>query len=192
MTHDAARLAKRSPGSLDEAQRAVYDAVAGGPRAQGPQLFQLVDADGALEGPFNAFLLQPRLGLALQDVGAAVRYETALSDRAREIAILVVSVHWDSSFEWYAHEAIGRHVGLTDTELDAVRTQHWDAFAGDERVIARTTHLLAVEGDLDDTAYADALSVLGEPGLFELLTLVGYYATLALQLRVFRVTAPDS
>ena len=28
-------------------------------------------------------------------------------------------------------------------------------------------------------------------GLFELLTLVGYYAALALQLRVFRVPAPD-
>ncbi len=58
--------------------------------------------------------------------------------------------------------------------------------------MARTTHLLATEGDLDDTAYADALAVLGEPGLFELLTLVGYYATLALQLRVLRVSAPGS
>ena len=28
--------------------------------------------------------------------------------------------------------------------------------------------------------------MLGRPALFELLTLVGYYATLALQLRVFR------
>jgi 4-carboxymuconolactone decarboxylase len=31
----------------------------------------------------------------------------------------------------------------------------------------------------------------GTAGLFELLTLVGYYATLALQLRVFRVPAPE-
>jgi 4-carboxymuconolactone decarboxylase len=31
---------------------------------------------------------------------------------------------------------------------------------------------------------------MGAAGLFELLTLVGYYATLALQLRVFRVPAP--
>ena len=34
---------------------------------------------------------------ALQALGAAVRYETSLPDRAREIAILVVAVHWDSS-----------------------------------------------------------------------------------------------
>jgi len=31
----------------------------------------------------------------------------------------------------------------------------------------------------------------GHGGAFELTTLVGYYATLALQLRVFRVGAPD-
>jgi 4-carboxymuconolactone decarboxylase len=31
---------------------------------------------------------------------------------------------------------------------------------------------------------------LGEEGLVELSTLVGYYATLALQLRIFRVPAP--
>jgi 4-carboxymuconolactone decarboxylase len=186
------RIAKLTPELLTPEQREVYDAIAGGRRAQGPQLFRLVDADGGLEGPFNAFLLQPRLGVALQALGSAVRYETSLSDRAREIAILVVSVHWDSVFEWYAHEAVGRHVGLTDDELEGLGKQRYDAFAGDEQVIARTTHLLAAEGDLDDEAYAEALAVLGEAGLFELLTLVGYYATLALQLRVLRVPAPGS
>lgn len=188
----APRIAKAAPESLDPEQRRVYAAIAGGRRAQGPQLFQLVDRDGGLEGPFNAFLLQPRLGLALQEVGSAVRYETSLSDRAREIAILVVSAHWSSSFEWYAHEAVGRHVGLTDDELDAVRTARWDAFDGVERVVAATTHRLTVDGDLDDDDYRAAVDALGEPGLFELLTLVGYYAALALQLRVFRVEAPGS
>ena len=36
-----------------------------------------------------------------------------------------------------------------------------------------------------------AVGCIGPAGLFELLTLVGYYATLALQLRVFRVPAPE-
>jgi 4-carboxymuconolactone decarboxylase len=185
------RLAKLLPADLDADQQVVYEAIAGGRRASGPQLFRLRDEAGGLEGPFNAFLLQPRLGGALQAVGSAVRYETSLSDRVREVAILVVAVQWDSAFEWYAHEAVGRHVGLTEGELAAVRTQDWGVFEGDEQVIARTTHLLAAGGDLDDEAYAAALSVLGPNGLFELLTLVGYYAALALQLRVFRVAAPD-
>ena len=187
------RLAKLLPGGLDADQRAVYDAIAGGKRAEGPQLFQLRDADGGLEGPFNAFLLQPRLGLALQALGSAVRYETTLSDRAREIAILVVAVHRDSSFEWYAHEAVGRHVGLTDGELEAVRIHAYDVFDDHaERVVARVSHALLEDGDLDDAAYSDAVEAIGLPQLFEVLTLVGYYDTLALQLRVFRTPAPGS
>jgi 4-carboxymuconolactone decarboxylase len=182
------RLAKLSPAALDADQRAVYDAVAGGRRAQGPQLFRLLDDEGALEGPFNAFLLQPRLGFALQALGASVRYETTLTDRAREIAILVTAVAADAAFEWYAHEAVGRHAGLTDAELDAVRTGRWEVFADDtERVVAATTHALCVRGDLDDDEYERATVALGSAGVFEVLTITGYYLALAMQLRVFRV-----
>src|SRR5581483_3243700 len=104
----APRIPKLAPSDLDAGQRALYDAIAGGRRAQGPQRFRLTDADGRLEGPFNAFLLQPRLGSALQALGAAVRYETGLDDRCREIAILVVAAHWRCAFEWYAHEPAAR------------------------------------------------------------------------------------
>jgi 4-carboxymuconolactone decarboxylase len=186
-----ARIPKLAPDGLDGGQRALYDAIAGGRRAQGPQLFRLTDADGCLEGPFNAFLLQPRLGSALQALGSAVRYETALDDRCREIAILVVAAHWRSGFEWYAHEAVGRAAGLGDAELAAILECRPDALAGREAVVARTTAALAARGDLDDAEYREAAAELGPDGLFELLTLVGYYATLALQLRVFRIPAPE-
>jgi 4-carboxymuconolactone decarboxylase len=189
---DGARIPKLKPAALDDEQRALYDAIAGGRRAQGPQLFRLADADGCLEGPFNAFLLQPRLGSALQALGAAVRYETALDDRSREIAILVVAAHWRSGFERYAHEAVGRAAGLTDADLAAIRDGDHNTLTGREAVVARTAAALAARGDLDDAEYREAAAELGAAGLFELLTLVGYYATLALQLRVFRVPAPDA
>lgn len=182
------RLGKLSPAGLDDEQRGVYAAIAGGRRAQGPQLFPLVDADGGLEGPFNAFLLQPRLGFAWQALGAAVRYETTLSDRAREIAILVTAVAADAAFEWRSHEPIGRHAGLTDDELDAVRTHRFELFDESERLVATTTSALCARGDLDDDEYRLATGALGPAGLFELLTLVGYYQALALQMRVFRVS----
>ena len=187
-----ARLPKFEPPALDAEQRSLYDAIAGGRRAQGPQLFRLADADGRLEGPFNAFLLQPRLGSALQALGAAVRYDTGLDDRCREIAILVVAAHWRSDFEWHAHEAVGRAAGLGDAELAALREGRHAELAGRESVVARTAAALVTRGDLDDAEYGEAVGHLGPAGLFELLTLVGYYATLALQLRVFRVPAPDS
>jgi 4-carboxymuconolactone decarboxylase len=186
------RLAKLPPAELDERQRALYDDIAGGRRREGPQAFRLVDDEGRLEGPFNAFLLQPALGSAWQALGAAVRYDTALPDRSREIAILVVAATWDCAFERHAHEAHGRAVGLTDAELAAVRTSTYDVLpATAERVVARTVAALARRGDLDDTEYAEVVAAVGLPATFELLTLVGYYAALALQLRVFRVATPN-
>ena len=186
-----ARLPKFEPPALDAEQRSLYDAIAGGRRAQGPQLFRLADAAGRLEGPFNAFLLQPRLGSALQALGASVRYDTGLDDRCREIAILVVAAHWRSDFEWYAHEAVGRAAGLDDAELAALREGRHAELAGRESVVARTAAALVARGDLDDAEYREAVDCIGPAGLFELLTLVGYYATLALQLRVFRVPVPE-
>jgi 4-carboxymuconolactone decarboxylase len=209
----SARIPKLDPSALDGDQRSLYDSIAGGRRAQGPQLFRLADAEGRLEGPFNAFLLQPRLGSALQALGASVRYDTGLDDRCREIAILVVAAHWRSDFEQYAHEAVARSVGLTDADLAAIRDgrytdpdaardgghtdpgatrdAHLAVLTGHEAVVARTVAALAARGDLDDAEYRQAVEAIGTAGLFELLTLVGYYATLALQLRVFRVPAPE-
>ena len=61
------RLQRLVPESLDDQQRALYELISAGPRAAGPQAFRLVDDDGALEGPFNAMLLCPVLGTALQE-----------------------------------------------------------------------------------------------------------------------------
>jgi 4-carboxymuconolactone decarboxylase len=186
------RLAGLRPGELDEHQAEVYRAIAGGPRAAGPQAFPLVDADGVLRGPFNAMLLSPPVGGAVQAVGAAVRYGSVLSDRLREIAILAVAARWGSAFEREAHEAVGRVRGLDDHELGVLRAGALPESADpDERTALRMVAALVHRGALTDDEYADAVAVLGERGLFELTTLVGYYGMLALQLRVFAGESPD-
>jgi 4-carboxymuconolactone decarboxylase len=185
------RLPWPTPAELDEPRRAVYDAIAGGPRATGPQSFRLTDDEGRLEGPFNAMLVSPGVGLALQDLGAAVRYRTSLTDRAREIAILALAALRRSDFEWYAHERVGRRAGLTDEEMSALLTgDDPSSLSDDETVLLRTTRLLGTAGDLDDDAFATAEAVLGREQLAELLVLVGYYDLLALSLRVWRTPLP--
>ena len=136
-----ARLPRFEPPALDAEQRALYDAIAGGRRAQGPQLFRLADADGRLEGPFNAFLLQPRLGSALQALGASVRYDTGLDDRCREIAILVVAAHWRSDFEWHAHQAVGRAASSASPRPAARPTASWAYHSKSDRQCAATTRI---------------------------------------------------
>lgn len=183
------RLPRFRPEDLDPSRRSVYDAIAAGPRATGP--FQLVDEQGRLEGPFNAMLVSPGVGLALQELGAAIRYRTSLPDRAREIAILALAALRRSEFEWYAHERAGRRAGLTDEELDELQQGASPSTLSEhELVVLRTSRALAAGGDLDDTAFAVAESALGQELLGELVVLVGYYDLLALSLRVWRTPLP--
>jgi 4-carboxymuconolactone decarboxylase len=187
------RLPQLRPEELTGEQRAVYDAIAGGPRAAGPQLFQLADAEGRLNGPFGVMLHSPAVGGALQELGTAIRYRSVLGDRLREIAILAVAAHWSSEFEQYAHEPLGRRAGLTDAELAALATgAPLDLEDPAEAAGLRMVRALLEQADLADEEYAEAQRALGEQALVELTVLVGYYATLALQLRVFRVGVPGT
>ena len=187
------RLPDLPPEELDADQRALYDEITGGPRSAGPQLFQIVDEQGRLNGPFGIMLHSPAVGGALQAVGAAVRYRSVLPDRVREAAILAVAAHWDSDFERYAHVPLALHVGLTEAEVAAVLAGQDVSFEDPaERVALQVVRGLLRRSDLSDEEYAAGGAALGEQGLVELTALVGYYATLALQLRVFRVEAPAS
>ncbi len=179
------------PDDLDEDQRRLYDSITGGPRSAGPQAFPLTDDEGRLHGPFDLMLLSPPLGAAVQRLGATIRYGGGLSARERELAIVAVGGAWSSGFELYAHRAIGAQVGLTEAELTAAEGGDDAPFAdARERVVVATAAALARRRDLDDTAYAAAADALGAPDLYELTTLVGYYALIALQLKVYRVGVP--
>ncbi len=125
-------------------------------------------------------------GSAQQELGAAIRYRTGFTDRTRELAILLVAARWDSAFERDSHEAIARALGFGDDELAAIRALDVSGFDGAEGAVGRATVAL-LDGDLSDQDWDAASTALGIDGVFELTALVGYYATLALQLRAFRV-----
>uniref|UniRef100_UPI0035C94508 carboxymuconolactone decarboxylase family protein n=1 Tax=uncultured Amnibacterium sp. TaxID=1631851 RepID=UPI0035C94508 len=102
-----------------------------------------------------------------------------------------VSAAWDSAFERHAHEAVGRSIGLTEDDLAALRDGEVPSSADDaERARLEVVQAL-LRGDLTDAEWSRLAPAVGEQELFELTTLVGYYATLALQLRVFRVGVPE-
>jgi 4-carboxymuconolactone decarboxylase len=186
------RLPILSSEEMTGEQRDLYREILGGPRGQGPRAVLLDSGAGGLAGPFNAMLYAPPVGHALQGLGAAIRFRTELAPRIRELAILVVAQAWDSAYERDSHELIGRDAGLTEAEIEALRTGDDPGFTDKEEQVAHRVvrALTGPDADLDDEQYETAVAVLGEQALVELSSLVGYYATLALQLRIFRVPAP--
>jgi 4-carboxymuconolactone decarboxylase len=175
------------PEDLTDDQRHLYEAITTGPRSTGPQLFALTEGDGVLRGPFNAFLHSVALGDALQRLGAAVRYRSGLSDRVREMTILVVAAHWDCAFEREAHEAVGAAAGVTEEEMRAIRERRTPSLADPREIASIAVATAMVAGDVGDEVWDQCLPALDQATVFELSTVVGYYAALALQMRVFRV-----
>ncbi len=185
------RLPRLTPDRLDDEQRAVYDAIAGGPRAAGPQAFPLTDEDGALNGPFGVMLHAPSVGAALQDLGSAIRYRTELSARVREIAILQVAVATDSRFEWWAHERVGRQAGLTDLELTWLANGAPLELTEPDEQAAHDFVTAVLRGpSLSAEDYSRAEVALGRRTLVELTVLIGYYRLLAETMHVFAVGVP--
>lgn len=179
-------------GDLDESQRELYGRILGGPRSNTPRTTPMANTDGRMHGPFNAMLVDPVLGEATQQLGAAVRYGIKLDDRTREIAILEVARHHESEFEFYAHRVIGLVAGLSEVELLAMQSgEDAESFSPNERLVRAVVASLVADHDLDDVLYAKAAETLGDVVLVDLVVLVGFYEYTALALRVFRVPLPE-
>lgn len=186
------RLRRLTQTELDEPQAEVRASIVGGPRATGPQAFPLTAPDGTLHGPFGIMLHAPQIGAALQELGSAIRYRTSMSARVREVAILQVAVATGSQFEWWAHERVGRMVGLTELELTRLALGAPLSLPADEQA-AHDFVSAVLRGPTISTAdYEAAEQALGAVALVELTVLIGYYRLLSDAMHVFAVGAPSS
>lgn len=187
------RYLSPSPERLSADQLAVYASIVEGPRKSQAGLVPVLDDDGRLLGPFALMAIAPRLGEAVQAVGAALRFDGQLSAAARELSILVVAVHHRCDFEWFAHEHAARAAGLSTAQLASIRAGAEPVGLDTEgaAVWASVTAILQ-RGGLDETEYAAAVDVLGEALLAELVWLCGYYAMLAVALATFDPVLPEA
>src|SRR5260370_22033340 len=63
----------------------------------------VVTAEGALAGPFNAFVTAPGAGRRLSALGAKLRFGTSIERRLSAIAVITVGAPRQAEFEWCAH-----------------------------------------------------------------------------------------
>jgi len=187
------RLDLIPPAELAPAQRALYDAITGGPRASQAGTVPIADEAGRLLGPFAIMLLSPEVGNAMQQVGATIRFGTALTGRERELAILTVAGALNSEFERLAHVPAARGLGLTEAQIDAALAgRAVDGLSAGEATVGRLALAMTVDRTLSDDEYSAGIEDLGRERLAELTWLVGYYSALALSLAVFRPVLPES
>lgn len=181
------RIKRFAETDLSSEQRVLYDEISLS-RSKGRQGFKLIGEDGALEGPFNAMLLAPKTGAALQALGAAIRYGSNLTPKVREGSILMVAAKWSCKFEQAAHEPIALNQGISASELEKIRSGgRPESVDPKENAAFEVTEFLLNKVDLDDNDFERYSSLIGADTIFELSSLIGYYSTLALQMRIFRV-----
>lgn len=186
MSGQSERLAPLDPTALSQEQLALYESFRNGPALAIPH-----PTGAGLSGPPGVWILNPTLAELFAQVSGAIRTTTLLSARAREIALLLHAHHRASSFEVVAHESAGRRAGLSDSEVDGLSRREVPSSADDvERAVHVATIALLDRQALTDTEYASATAALGERGLFELVSLIGFYDMIATQLAVFEVHAP--
>ena len=167
------RLPLRRREEMDEQGQRFYDAVVG------PQSRTLV----GLRGPSGIWLHSPALGERVRAVNQYLRFETALSRRLTELAILVTARELDNQFEWTAHEPAALAEGLGQEIIDVVKFRRPATGLGPEEsaIIAFGREAFRDKKVRSET-FAQAVELFGHEGVVNLAALLGNYAATAIML----------
>jgi len=163
---------------LTEAQKEVYDAIASGPR-------------GGVRGPFGPLLRSPELTDRVQKLGEYLRFNSSLSPRLNEMAILINARTWESKYEWFAHKPLAVKGGLAESITDDLaQNKRPTNMKPDEEVVYDICMGLHKTHFVDDAVFKRAVSVLGERGVIDLVAVSGYYTLISMVLNVAEVPLP--
>ncbi len=162
--------------TLDPAAREVFDDL------DAPSGRSLV----GLNGPGGIRLHSPRLAVLTRPLNRYLRWETALPDRIRELAILATARAQDSQFEWVQHEAAALEAGLSAETIDVVRHRRpVDGLDETEAVVVALGREIFETKRVHPDTYARARALFGPRDLVDLVSLMGLYAATAALLAAF-------
>jgi 4-carboxymuconolactone decarboxylase len=157
----------------------------------GPRGERLINDQGGLMGPFNAFVQAPAVGRMLSSLGRVLRYETSIERRLTESAIITVGAQWKAEFEWWAHAQMALRHDVAQAVVEAIGRGDDPPFErDDEQAVYAVARQLTSTGGLDQETYTAAESLLGPAGTVELVSLCGYYTLISFLLNAFAVPLP--
>jgi 4-carboxymuconolactone decarboxylase len=146
---------------------------------------------GQLFGPFIPLLRSPEFMSRLQKTGEYLRYNSKLSPRLSEFAILVTARVWTQQVEWNIHESLALKAGVKQEIIDAVRSGRRPAgMDADQEVVHDFLVELHHNRSVSDETYSRAVSKFGEQGVIDLVGVAGYYTMLAMIMNVARTPLP--
>jgi 4-carboxymuconolactone decarboxylase len=188
------RLPLLDPSALSGAQKETYERLN---RTWIPWAndvpFQSELEDGRLIGPFNPILFSLVISSSFLDLQETEQNNTSLSQRVRQVVILVVGAVWKSDYELYAHAAAARKAGISEDAIRMLTTGGLpDDLSDQEKIAQRYARQLSAEHRIDAALYSVAEHTFGQRGLVEITYLTGIYHTVCALLNAFEIPAPNS
>jgi hypothetical protein len=113
------RLPLLSPPDLNSDQQRLYADMRKGIETNFKG-FEAINDDGALIGPWNAWLHYSKFGGPIWELVKALSDSPTLPRPIREVAILVTGAHFRSGYELYAHVIIAEARGLSDEKIATI------------------------------------------------------------------------
>jgi 4-carboxymuconolactone decarboxylase len=178
----APRLPILDEAQMNDAQRALMEAIRSGPRGKSI----------TPRGPFAVWLHAPEFGQLAQALGGHVRYKTALSPRQSEFAILCTARLWRAQYEWYAHAPMADKAGVKPKTIKDIQAGRKPTAAPkDERAIYDFIHELYRTKRVSDRTYKKLHAEIGDKAMVELVGIIGYYVMISFTLNIFRMMPPE-
>ncbi len=152
----------------------------------------LVDGPrGRLPGPYKVWVHNPKLLRAAAPLGEHFTPgHSSLTEREREIAVLVITSRWHSAYPTAAHEKRGKEVGLSAPTLEAIIAGLPASFSDPrEQVVYEVAMTLAGGRLLSQGLHDRAVKTLGHESITDMIVLMGYYTAVSLTMNFYAVPA---
>jgi 4-carboxymuconolactone decarboxylase len=173
------RLKLLSPGEMSADQKQTYDESIAGKRGKPPP-------------PMMAWLNSPEMARHATRLGGFLRFDTLFPAKLSEIAILVTARHWTSHYEWYAHKRLALAGGMDPKIIDAIRDRRTPVFDDPKgQMIYDVSKSLHEGHGVAKALYDEAVKVLTERGIVEIIGLCGYYTMVSMTLNTFEFGLPE-
>ena len=167
------------PVEMTPAQKRVHDLIVAGRR-------------GRFGGPFELLIRAPEICEHAAQLGEHLRWGTSLPDRLSELSIITTARFWRAQYEWYAHAPLAEKAGVPSAAIEAIRRCEAPNFLQpDETLVHRVCTELFGTQRLSETSFRQAIATLGETGLIEVISIIGYYTLIGNTLNVFQVALPE-